>query len=46
MKSRLWTNPPLKPDGKLDYSRLTLAEICEDLTESLLDLVFNGGQTE
>ena len=43
MASRLWTNPPLKTDGTLDYAQLTLAEICEDITESLSDLVFNAG---
>ncbi len=43
MASRLWTNPPLKPDGSLDYSQLTVAEICEDLSESLMDLIENGG---
>src|SRR5262245_56217145 len=42
MTSRLWTNPPLKPDGTLDYARLTVAEVCEDLTESLMDRVVNG----
>ncbi|WP_152052424.1 hypothetical protein [Tautonia marina] len=41
--SRLWDDPPLKPDGSLDYARLTLGEICEDVTESLMDRVFNGG---
>lgn len=40
--SRLWTDPPLKPDGSLDYARLTLAEICEDLTDSLMDRIING----
>ena len=44
--SRLWNDPPLKPDGSLDYARLTLAEICEDVTESLLDRVYNGGDHE
>lgn len=44
--SRLWSDPPLKPDGTLDYGRLTLAEIAEDLTETLLDLVENGGRAE
>jgi len=44
--SRLWTNPPLKPDGTLDYAQLTLAEIAEDLTESLVDRVFNSGVEE
>jgi hypothetical protein len=44
--SRLWTNPPIKPDGTLDYARLTLSEICEDLTESLMDRVLNGGDHE
>ena len=44
--SRLWTNPPLKPDGTLDYARLTVAEVCEDLTESLTDRVVNGGLDE
>jgi hypothetical protein len=41
--SRLWTNPPLKPDGTLDYARLTVAEICEDLAESLMDRIDNSG---
>jgi hypothetical protein len=44
--SRLWTNPPLKPDGTLDYARLTVAEVCEDLTESLMDRVDNSGLDE
>ncbi|WP_169978487.1 hypothetical protein [Tautonia rosea] len=44
--SRLWNDPPLKPDGTLDYAQLTLAEICEDVTESLLDRVYNGGDHE
>jgi hypothetical protein len=44
--SRLWTNPPLKPDGTLDYSRLTVAEICEDLAESLMDRIDNSGLDE
>ena len=39
-------NPPLKPDGTLDYARLTVAQVCEDLTETLLDLVENGGRGE
>ena len=43
---RLWNNPPLKPDGTLDYARLTVAEVCEDLTESLLDRVVNGSLDE
>jgi|GEM_PF-7080355 len=43
MDSRLWTNPPTKPDGTLDYSQLTPAEVCEDLTESLSDRVDNSG---
>ena len=46
MVSRLWTNPPLKPDGTLDYARLTVAEVCEDLTESLMDRVVNSGLDE
>lgn len=46
MGSRLWTNPPLKPDGGLDYVQLTAMEICEDLTESLLDRVENGRERE
>lgn len=44
--SRLWSDPPLKPDGTLDYSRLTVAEIGEDLQESLKDRVINGGLGE
>lgn len=46
MDSRLWNDPPSKPDGTLDYSALTPREICEDLTESLLDLIENGGQEQ
>jgi len=44
--SRLWTDPPLKPDGTLDYARLTVREIGEDLEESLMDRVVNGFQHE
>ncbi len=44
MTSRLWTNPPTKADGTLDYARLTVHEVLEDLTETLMDLVENGGQ--
>lgn len=40
--SRLWTNPPLKPDGTLDYARLTVREIGEDLEESLMDRIVNS----
>jgi hypothetical protein len=46
MMSRLWTNSPLKPDGTLDYAQLTVAEVCEDLTESLVDRVVNSGLEE
>ena len=42
MASRLWTNPPLKPDGSMDYSQLSVSEICEDLTESLMDRIENN----
>ncbi len=41
--SRLW---PRKPDGSLDYGRLTVREIGEDLEESLMDCVENAGQHE
>lgn len=44
--SRLWTNPPTLPDGNLDYAALTLAEVREDLAETLSDLVLNGGQED
>ena len=36
----------LKPDGTLDYARLTVREIGEDLEESLMDRVVNGFQHE
>ncbi|APR75750.1 Hypothetical protein A7982_01096 [Minicystis rosea] len=44
MASRLWSNPPLNQEGLLDYSQLTIAEIHEDLVETLSDLVFNAGK--
>jgi hypothetical protein len=39
-----WSNPPLTPDGLLDYARLSTAEIAEDLYDGLFDRVVNGGQ--
>ena len=42
--SRLWSNPPLDADGRLDFRRLTVAELHEDLTEELSDLVINAGK--
>jgi hypothetical protein len=42
--SRLWNNPPTTPDGRLDFARLMLAEIHEDLAERVGDVVVNGGQ--
>ena len=44
--SRLCINPPTLSDGTLDYARLTLAEIREDLAETLADLVINAGQKD
>ena len=44
--SRLWKNPPTLPDGTFDYAALTLAEIREDLAETLSDLVINAGQED
>lgn len=44
--SGLWTDPPILFDGTLDYANLTLAEIREDLAETLADLVINAGQKE
>src|SRR5260370_12799 len=32
------------PNGRLDYRRLTVAELHEDLTEELSDLVLNAGK--
>ena len=40
---RLWTNPPTTPEGLLDYSALTLAEIREDLVETVSDFILNSG---
>ena len=40
--SRIGTKPPLKADGTLDYAQFTLTEICEDLTESLLNRIQNS----
>ena len=37
---------PLKPDGTLNYARLTLSQVCEDLVETLSDMVVNGFQEE
>ena len=46
VSSRLWKNPPLKPNGCLDYSSLFLPEIFDDLCETLSDLVINGGRAD
>lgn len=42
--NRLWNNPPTTADGMLNYAALTLGEVRADLTETLSDLVLNGGQ--
>lgn len=44
--SRPWTYPPTLSDVPFDYANLTLAEIREDLLETLSDLVINAGQKE
>lgn len=36
------SNLPLKSDGSLDYARLTLAQVCDDLVETLSEMVVNG----
>jgi hypothetical protein len=38
--------PALKPDGKLDYSKMSLGEIHADLLETVSDLAFNAGQDD
>jgi len=38
--------PTLKPDGKLDYSKMSLGEVHEDLLETVSDLAFNAGQDD
>lgn len=46
MASRLWNNPPVTPDGTLDYAQLTTAEVAEDLFDGLFDRIMNGGHEE